>query len=92
MPVEESVDEQLCATKARRHLKQYLPAKPHKWGYKLYALCGTDLFAYNFEIYTGKENDSKFRLQNETDLGSSANIVVQTLQNSTKQQKLQSLF
>ena len=30
-----SIDEQLCATKPRHHLKQYLPAKPHKWGYKL---------------------------------------------------------
>ncbi|KAJ8940833.1 hypothetical protein NQ314_010564 [Rhamnusium bicolor] len=28
------VDEQLCATKGR-HIKQYLPAKPRKWGYKL---------------------------------------------------------
>lgn len=71
-----SVDEQLCATKARHHLKQYLPAKPHKWGYKLYVLCGSDGFSYNFEIYTGDENNVKFRKAMEPDLGSSANIVV----------------
>lgn len=28
-----SVDEQLCATKVRSYLKQYLPEKPHTWGY-----------------------------------------------------------
>ncbi|KAF0703992.1 piggyBac transposable element-derived protein 3-like [Aphis craccivora] len=26
-----SIDEQLCLTKARSFLKQYLPLKPHKW-------------------------------------------------------------
>lgn len=71
-----SVDEQLCATKAHHHLKQYLPAKPHKWGYKLYVLCGTDGFSYNFEIYTGDENQAKYRQADERDLGSSSNIVV----------------
>lgn len=78
VPLEQflSVDEQLCATKARHYLKQYMPAKPHKWGYKLYVLCGTDGFSYNFEIYSGTENDSRFRKDSEPDLGSCANIVV----------------
>lgn len=78
VPIESclSVDEQLCATKARHHMKQYLPDKPHKWGYKLYVLCGTDGFAYNFEIYTGDENHERFRPANEPDLGASANNVV----------------
>ncbi|KAJ8933065.1 hypothetical protein NQ314_014240 [Rhamnusium bicolor] len=38
------VDRQLCATKGRYYVKQYLLAKPHKWEYKLYMLCGTDGF------------------------------------------------
>lgn len=29
-----SVDEQMCATKLGHFLKQYLPNKPHKWGFK----------------------------------------------------------
>lgn len=76
-----SVDEQLCSTKARHHLKQYMPAKPHKWGYKLYVLCGVDGFSHKFEIYTGRENDPKFRLENEPDLGASANTVVRLCRN-----------
>lgn len=46
-----SVDEQLLSTKARHHLKQYILLKPHKWGYKLYFLCGTNGYVYNFTIY-----------------------------------------
>jgi len=55
VPVEEnlSLDEQLCPTKAVLYLKQYLPLKPHKWGYKLFVLCGVSGYGYNFEIYTG---------------------------------------
>ena len=41
VPMEQrlSVDEQICATKVAHFLKQYLPNKPHKWGFKLYVLC-----------------------------------------------------
>jgi hypothetical protein len=71
-----SVDEQLCATKARSYLKQYLPAKPHKWGYKLFVLYDDEGFSYKFEIYTGQENEARFRRQNEPDLGASGNVVI----------------
>ncbi|KAJ8889550.1 hypothetical protein PR048_009049 [Dryococelus australis] len=34
IPIEEtlSVDEQICPTKGRPHLKLFMPSKPHKWG------------------------------------------------------------
>nr|XP_023016760.1 piggyBac transposable element-derived protein 1-like [Leptinotarsa decemlineata] len=78
VPLEKSlsVDEQLCATKARHHLKQYMPAKPHKWGYKLFVLCGASGFSYNFEIYSDAENQPKFRLPDEPDLGAASNTVI----------------
>ena len=79
-----SIDEQLCSTKARSYLKQYLPDKPHKWGYKLFVLSGVSGFTYNFEIYTGQENDQSKRLPNEPDLGCSANIVIRLLRNVPK--------
>ncbi|XP_054259612.1 piggyBac transposable element-derived protein 2-like [Macrosteles quadrilineatus] len=70
------VDEQMCATKAKNYLRQYLPKKPHKWGYKIYVLSGVSGFAYDFEIYTGQGNDETLRLPGEPDLGSCANVVV----------------
>ena len=71
-----SVDEQMCATKARHYMKQYMPLKPHKWGYKLYVLSGVTGYAYQFEIYSGQENSEKYRFPNEPDLGASANNVI----------------
>lgn len=72
-----ALDEQLCPTKARSYMKQYLPLKPHKWGYKLFVLCGVKGYAYNFEIYTGNENNSVERQQMlEPDLGATGNVVV----------------
>ncbi|KAJ8928920.1 hypothetical protein NQ314_018449 [Rhamnusium bicolor] len=78
VPLEQklSVDEQLCATKARLHMKQYMPAKPHKWGYKLFVLCGASGFSYNFEVYSSSENQPKFRSVDEPDLWASSNTVV----------------
>ena len=54
-------------------MKQYLPNKPKKWGFKLLVLCDITGFAYKFEIYTGATE--KF-LEAEPDLQPSANIVV----------------
>lgn len=71
-----SIDEQLCSTKLRHFMKQYLPMKPHKWGFKLFVLCGISGFAYFFEVYSGQENSEIRRLITEPDLGACANIVV----------------
>ncbi|XP_055914246.1 piggyBac transposable element-derived protein 3-like [Eupeodes corollae] len=68
-----AVDEQMCSTKARSILKQYMPAKPHKWGFKLFILCGVSGFGYNFEIYSGQENILE---EGEPQLGASSNIVM----------------
>ena len=78
VPLEEclSIDEQICPTKKNSYLKQYVPSKPHKWGYKFYVLSGVSGFAYDFEMYSGQENDPKFRRSDEPDLGAAANNVV----------------
>lgn len=47
------VDEQMCSTKLKHLLRQYMPKKPHKWGIKLFVLCDSNGFAYRFEIYNG---------------------------------------
>ena len=69
-----SVDEQIIPFKCTSHLKQYIPMKPHKWGYKVYVLCGSNGFAYDFENYTGKQEMPV--LENESNCGVSGNIVI----------------
>jgi hypothetical protein len=52
-----SIDECMCAFKGRIHFLQYLPKKNHKWGLKAWVLCGSDTgFAYDWSLYTGKED------------------------------------
>ncbi|CAK1587806.1 unnamed protein product [Parnassius mnemosyne] len=72
-----SLDEQMCATKISHFMKQYLPNKPHKWGFKLYVLCCLMGYAYSFEIYSGT-HDYK-RLPSEPNLGAVSNTVVRLL-------------
>ena len=50
--------------------------KPHKWGYKLFVLYGDMGFVQIFEIYSGQENDPKFRVDGEPDIGASGNVVI----------------
>ena len=47
--------------------------KPRKWGYKAYVLCGINGFAYDFEIYTGKQEMPV--LENETNCGVSSYVI-----------------
>ncbi len=51
-----SLDEAMVAYKGRSPIKQYIPSKPHKWGYKIYCLASED-YLLHFEVYEGKEND-----------------------------------
>lgn len=73
-----SLDEQMCSTKARNILKQYMPNKPNKWGYKLFVLCDYKGYSYNLEVYTGQENNPKF---NDVDIGASGNVVISLIKN-----------
>jgi len=69
-----SLDEQIIPFKGRSGLKQYLPKKPHKWGYKVYVLSSTNGFSYDFELYTGKLDN---QLEpGEPDCGASGNVVI----------------
>ncbi|CAK1547958.1 unnamed protein product [Leptosia nina] len=61
----------MCSTKIAHFLKQYLPNKPHKWGYKLFILCYLMGYAYIFEVYSGQEEK-----KDEPDLGITNNVVI----------------
>ena len=51
-----ALDEAMCAWKGRSPIKQYIPSKPHKWGYKIYCLA-SETYLLHFEVYEGKEED-----------------------------------
>lgn len=50
----QSIDEQMIPFKGRSHLKQYMPKKPKKWGFKVFARCGVSGLIYDFYLYEGK--------------------------------------
>jgi hypothetical protein len=49
-----TIDEAMVAFKGRSSIKQYIPSKPHKWGYKIYCLA-SDNYLLHLEIYEGKD-------------------------------------
>ena len=50
-----SIDEQMVPFKGRSALRRYLPKKPKKWGYKLWAMAGgVSGFIYDFEVNGGE--------------------------------------
>lgn len=51
------VDEQMVPFKGKFSIKQYVKAKPHPWGIKLFLLCGRSGITYNFMIYQGKTTE-----------------------------------
>jgi hypothetical protein len=52
---EQSIDEGMIAFKGRLSLKQYLPAKPSKFGIKVWERASLQNgYVHEFQIYTGK--------------------------------------
>lgn len=49
-----SVDEVMISFTGRCLIKQYMPAKPHSWGIKLWARAGSSGFLYQFDVYQGQ--------------------------------------
>ncbi|KFM77001.1 PiggyBac transposable element-derived protein 4, partial [Stegodyphus mimosarum] len=50
----QAIDESMIKFKGRSSLKQYMPKKPIKRGYKVWMRCDESGFASQFQIYTGK--------------------------------------
>ena len=51
---EVSVDEAMVGFKGRSSLKQYIPLKPTKRGYKFWCICDShNGYLYNFDVYAG---------------------------------------
>lgn len=57
IPKEEklSADEQIIPFKGRSIMKQYMPQKPNRWGYKMFLLAGAQTgICFDFIFFTGK--------------------------------------
>lgn len=52
-----AIDESMIKFKGRSTLKQYMPKKPIKRGYKIWALADSEGYLFDFDIYTGKTKD-----------------------------------
>jgi hypothetical protein len=64
-----SIDESMAAFKGRSTLKQYMPLKPIKRGFKIWAIaCAVSGFLLKFEVYTGKKDSNP-------ELGLGGNVV-----------------
>lgn len=50
----QSIDESMIKFKGRSTIKQYMPKKPIKRGFKVWMRCNDSGFASQFEIYSGK--------------------------------------
>lgn len=52
-----AIDEAMIKFKGRSTLKQYMPKKPIKRGYKVWLICDETGYCFDFEIYTGRAED-----------------------------------
>lgn len=53
----QSIDESMIKFKGRSSIRQYMPNKPIKRGYKVWVRAGINGFIHEFQIYTGKIAD-----------------------------------
>lgn len=83
-----SVDEQMVPFKGKHRLKQYLPKKPKKWGYKILVLAGSDGVPHNLEIYTGRVDQPP----ELADIGASGNVVLRLAQPIPKDENYKLFF
>ena len=62
---ENAIDKAMIPFKGRSALKQYIPMKPIKWGFKVWVRADSIKgYVYDFEVYTGKDGENV-----ETNLG-----------------------
>lgn len=80
-----SVDEMMVRFFGRTTLKQYIPTKPDKFGLKFWALCSSDGYLFDLDIYCGKSKNNEDKLLS-CDLSSRVvlQMVGKLLMNTTK--------
>ena len=70
-----AVDEIMVSFKRKSLLQQYMPQKPHKWGFELWGRSDISDLLYNCDIYQGKANKAT-NADKTSDLGISSSVDV----------------
>lgn len=65
-----SVDEMIVKYFGRHGLKQFIRGKPIRFGYKLWALCGSNGYCFKFDLYCGAETATNYAKNEDLALGS----------------------
>lgn len=81
MPQRLCADEQIVPFKGAYSLKQYLPSKPHKYGYKVLTLCGADATIHDFMIYSGPIQP----VDGGSDISAKSNVVMHLVKHISEQ-------
>ncbi|KAG1937626.1 piggyBac transposable element-derived protein 3-like [Pimephales promelas] len=74
-----SIDEMMVPYKGKKagSLRQYLPSKPKKWGFKIFVRAGVSGFVYDFMVYTGKSTFDGSTQTQDKEFGLGENVVLQ---------------
>ena len=67
-----AIDEMMVPFKGRSHMKVYMPAKPRKWGFKMWGRAGVSGYLYDFDLHTGAADKSLV-----SELGVTGDLVMQ---------------
>lgn len=70
------IDESMVPWRGRLVFRQYLPAKAHKYGIKLYKICTPDAFTYDLRVYVGKNEVN----ENRSNHGHSYDVCLQLME------------
>ena len=55
-----TIDESMVKFKGRLQFRQYMPAKPTKWGLKIWTLAeSSSSYIHHFQVYTGREGSQE---------------------------------
>ena len=71
----QSIDEMMVPFKGRIKIRQYMPKKPSKWGFKIFARCSDSGIVHDFSVYCGSKTQlGKF--ENYPDVGFGGRVVL----------------
>ena len=87
----QAIDEMMVPFKGRHGVKQYMPKKPGKWGYKMWCRAGMSGYVYDFEVVGSQDAKGPPSGVNTGKFGESENVVLR-LSNALEKNKHQLFF